>query len=213
MRVGTDVVTSDEQRTAEQRPPIMKSWKLIAITVACTAAAIVASLGVGDYFANRGLRHTDVQGLGDLFKAGVSEAVTREAATPFQVGTELTSPTLVADLPPEEIKKRAQLADTYASAAGLALALTREMKTTAKLPETSRTLTSVPSQSRADAWGHPFCLFRINNHVVVVSAGVSQDTFPGCAQLTVNPMDAAHQANGLLYRYPSGRLVLVAKAP
>jgi hypothetical protein len=188
----------------------MRRGRLIVITAASTLAVVVGFLGALSYVADRRMQQVDVQGFANLLKAGVSEAVVREAGTPDEAAPRSASAGLLA-LPPEELKARAQLADTFVAAKTIARALVQQTNSGAKLPETSRTVTSVPRQFRIDAWGHPFCLFRISDRVVVVSAGPNHDTLPLCGELAANPSDAAHQANGLLYRYPSGRLVLALR--
>lgn len=79
------------------------------------------------------------------------------------------------------------------------------------LPSSSEALKGLSPESTLDAWGRPFCLVAYNNRVAVVSLGPSKTIPQDACRTTVKRSDIAELKPGIMWRYQTGILLLVAE--
>ena len=192
----------------------MKKAQIIIIA----ALVAVAVLLVGNYLLDRSLRTADYGKLARLLKAAVGEAVTTTAVSPAKIEKGVEAPTSIGTPPgpsnvtPEQIKRGAQLLDTYANALQAGVAAI-SIRAGTPLPETSSGLVALAPRYRLDAWGRPFCFVRLEGRVAVISAGPGKGAYAGCKDMGIDPRDISRLSPRRLYEYPSGKLVVVVDRP
>lgn len=65
--------------------------------------------------------------------------------------------------------------------------------------------------NRTDPWGHPFCLLRRDDVVVVLSAGPAAQAAPTCKDIPVKASALAQLPRGRMIETPRGALLLTAE--
>ena len=96
--------------------------------------------------------------------------------------TSIGTPPGPSNVTPEQIKRGAQLLDTYANALQAGVAAI-SIRAGAPLPETSSGLVALAPRYRLDAWGRPFCFVRLAGRVAVISAGPGKGAYAGCKEI------------------------------
>jgi hypothetical protein len=69
------------------------------------------------------------------------------------------------------------------------------------------------NQARLDPWGHPFCLLRREDVLVVVSPGPKAPSLPICKDITVQAQELERLPRGRLIETPGGALLLAVIEP
>ena len=167
--------------------------KTLRITAICLAGVLLVWVLV-DLLAKRNLRRADYGALAELFKARLGEAVS---------------------VPPREpggVNEPAKLFDTYLNAFRVAQAVAQS-PAGLSFPQTSQDVPGLDPNVALDAWGHPFCLARIEGRIAVISRGPQFGMSMACPQLVSAAQELRNQKSGKMYRYASGGLVLFVDLP
>jgi hypothetical protein len=191
----------------------MRKAKSIAVMLAVLAILSLASYWFLTWNLQRSLEKADWQGLDDIIKAAIGEAVTKAAVTEETPGTSTLRNTKEArggNTKPDEIKSAARRADTYVAALKVGNVAISLRSQGASLPATSSGLSAVEPRLRLDAWGHPFCLVEADGRVAVISSGSSAMMSSKCQEVEISRQDLVRLPSDKLYQYPSGALVLLA---
>ncbi len=193
----------------------MQKAKSITLIVAVVGGVFLLGFLFVMLGVRKSLEKADWQGLGELVKGPLGEALSASAVkelprTSRQPSASAKVPLGWANVSPEKIREGARKMDTYVAAVQVGNAAMNLSDQGESLPLTSAALTGVDPRRRLDAWGHPFCLSEVSHRVAVISLGSSLQTFSGCSEVGISRKDLASLPPGKLYQYPSGALVFVA---